>query len=97
MITNDQSRSRKSHQTTSARRIGFSNPVVVDWQEQLDLTEAQATTHCQRGGKQYARVICTEMVCDDCMAEAGELHVLGCDSERCPACKHQAVGCVCEQ
>ncbi len=34
--------------------------------------------------------------CHDCAAIAGEFHVSGCDVERCPACRGQAISCECE-
>ncbi len=33
--------------------------------------------------------------CHDCAAIKGELHVPGCDAERCPACRGQAFVCGC--
>jgi hypothetical protein len=35
------------------------------------------------------------MKCHDCKAEPGELHVDGCDIERCSACGGQRIGCEC--
>ena len=34
--------------------------------------------------------------CHDCGAPDGTLHHPGCDSERCPNCGGQAIGCDCE-
>lgn len=33
--------------------------------------------------------------CHDCAAKEGQLHVYGCDVERCPACGHQLISCDC--
>jgi hypothetical protein len=33
--------------------------------------------------------------CHDCNAARGQYHHLGCDMERCPACKGQIISCGC--
>lgn len=33
--------------------------------------------------------------CPDCNVEAGQLHIPGCDVERCARCQCQAIGCHC--
>jgi len=34
--------------------------------------------------------------CHDCRAEAGELHMVGCEVEECPSCHQQAISCGCD-
>ncbi len=33
--------------------------------------------------------------CHDCGAKDGKYHHIGCDTERCPICKGQMLGCSC--
>lgn len=33
--------------------------------------------------------------CESCMAPEDSMHHPGCDRERCPCCKGQAIGCQC--
>jgi len=34
-----------------------------------------------------------DLTCHDCDVKVGELHVLGCDMERCPICGNQLITC----
>jgi hypothetical protein len=36
------------------------------------------------------------VLCPDCAAARGELHVPSCDQELCPWCREQLIGCSCE-
>jgi hypothetical protein len=72
------------------------------WQARIDA--AQLETRVEIGGQEYERlpygapgdhnsVVYPE--CPDCAARVGQLHVAGCDTETCPACGGQALGCDC--
>jgi hypothetical protein len=36
-------------------------------------------------------------ICHDCLAKPGQLHVPGCDLERCPKCGEQLISCKCKK
>lgn len=74
--------------------------VVKGWD--VKLLEAQKGTHIQHKGKLYKREPYGEEwgdeqhnACHDCAAAPGQLHVCGCDVERCPKCGGQLIGCEC--
>lgn len=73
--------------------------VRVGWPEQL--LAAQREKSYVLGGKKYARKPFeageADEVCHDCRAADGELHVPGCDMERCPKCHGQAISCGCKE
>lgn len=73
------------------------------WQRKL--AEAQRRTHYAIGPRRYPRIAYGDPreggfyepkarpLCHDCLAAFGELHVPGCDVERCPACGGQMISC----
>lgn len=66
------------------------------WKRQV--AEAQDRRHLVIEGQQFARLPYGDRSypCHDCAVIAGQLHVAGCDMERCPACGGQAITCGCD-
>ncbi len=78
--------------------------VASDWPAQLAAAQRE-TTVCIEGcvlprirygneGRDWGRA---DIPCHDCAAIKGEFHVPGCDMERCPACRGQAISCGCAE
>ena len=72
--------------------------VSKDWPDVLK--DAQKKTVYHINGADFSREPHTGYdetdICHDCVAEPGELHVPGCDVERCPCCGGQAISCSCK-
>ncbi|WP_457356559.1 hypothetical protein [Roseateles sp. P5_D6] len=77
--------------------------VVEGWPERIQ--EAQLLLTCHPNGKEMGRVRygaeeddwgANDRACHDCGVIKGELHVPGCDVERCPSCGGQIFGCDCD-
>jgi hypothetical protein len=76
--------------------------MTSDWPEKI--RRAQLETIYVIGGREYPRVPygcelpnwnAQMFHCHDCGIIEGELHVPGCDVEKCPACRGQAISCSC--
>jgi len=74
----------------------------ADWRARIESAQRDPTYTI--AGKVYPRVRYGDELenwgadsrpCHDCEVVKGQLHVRGCDVERCPVCGCQAMGCDC--
>ena len=77
--------------------------MTPDWPDRI--RDAQHIPTCIVNGQEAARIRFGDESddwgadrgpCHDCAAIKGELHVEGCDVERCPGCDGQRFNCDCE-
>jgi hypothetical protein len=74
--------------------------MIEGWAQQI--AAAQRQTEYEIQGRRYQRIpygkergFSASRPCSDCAVHRGQLHVPGCDIERCPRCSGQKIACGC--
>lgn len=90
------------HIRKGAPTVLVTTKVSEDWTRRI--WDAQRDRTRVFNGKTYQRIpygreggswAPDSRTCGDCAATRGQLHVPGCDLERCPACRGQMISCGC--
>jgi hypothetical protein len=77
-------------------------PMTKGWPEEIAAAQSQPAVSIaeqQRPRVRYGEELCDwgaeQQPCRDCLVRKRQLHVLGCNVERCPACGGQLSSCGC--
>jgi hypothetical protein len=96
---------RAGNLTSPRERSTEQNEPTISPEYQKILDDAQSIKTYRINGEDYDRIPygkeaeewgAADFPCHDCEASQGQLHVPGCDTEQCPRCGGQALGCECE-
>jgi len=90
------------YEPRGADAVSIATTVSEDWSRRICVAQRDTTRTID--GTTYKRVpygregrgwVPDARTCGDCAASRGQLHVPGCDLERCPACRGQMITCGC--